>query len=125
MILIVDSWAWLSILENMPVSDQILSHLENPQNRFYITYLTIYETYYRAKKMNGETDARNFIETIKQKAQILEINSDLAILAGEVHMNEKLGLADAFVYAAALSLGGSVLTGDPHFKNKKNVIFIG
>ena len=37
---------------------------------------------------------------------------------------EALPAIDAFVYATALRNNGYTLTGDSHFKNKKNVIFI-
>jgi hypothetical protein len=34
------------------------------------------------------------------------------------------GLADSIVYATGLIKGAEIVTGDTHFKNLKNVIFI-
>ncbi len=61
---------------------------------------------------------------VKNKATVLNITEEIAKLAGDIHLKEKMGVVDAFVYAFAIKNNGKVLTGDPHFKGKENVIFI-
>jgi len=125
MILIVDSWAWLAITEEDELAERVLRHINNKNNKIFTTLLNISEIYYRIKERSSEEGAREFIESIKKNATITEMDEEIAFLAGDLHLNEKLPLVDAFVYATALKCGGYVLTGDPHFKNKKNVVYIG
>lgn len=125
MILIVDSWAWLATTEEDEIAEKALRHINNKNNKLLTTMLNIAEIYYRIKERSSEEEAREFIESIKKNATIAEIDEECAFLAGDLHLSEKLPLVDAFVYATALKRGGYVLTGDPHFKNKKNVIYVG
>ena len=125
MILIVDSWAWLAITEEDEIAERALRHINNKNNKLITTILNISDIYYRIKEKTGEEEAREFIESIKKNTTIAEIDEESAFLAGDLHLKEKLPLVDAFVYATALKRDGFVLTGDPHFKNKKNIIYIG
>lgn len=124
MILIVDSWAWLATTDDTKSADIVFSYLENKENKIYTTVLNLYEIYYRVKEKSNEVEANQFIESIRTKAIILNIDETLALLAGRIHLKEKLSAVDAFVYATALKLDGNILTGDPHFKGKERVIFI-
>ncbi len=123
MIIIIDSWAWLAVTEDK-FADLILKYLNDRSNKIYTTVLNLYELYYIVKQKSSEETARQFIESVKNKSEVLPIDEDLAILSSEVHLKDHLSAIDSFVYAAALKSGGSVLTGDPHFKGKTSVIFI-
>ena len=125
MILIVDSWAWLALSEEPKIADKALNHIEDENNQIFTTLLNIYEVYYRIKEKTNHEEAVQYIESIKKMARIAQIDLEVTFLAGDVHLKEKLSVVDAFVYATAIKLNGIVLTGDPHFKGKKNVIFIG
>ena len=124
MILIVDSWAWLAATESEEIADKSLKYINDRKNLLYTTYLNIYEVYYRIKEQSNEEEARKFVESIKNRAIIMNIDEELSLLAGNIHLNEKMSAVDAFVYAAAIKVDGKVLTGDPHFKGKESVIFI-
>ncbi|MEK6981769.1 MAG: type II toxin-antitoxin system VapC family toxin [Candidatus Micrarchaeota archaeon] len=124
MILIVDSWAWLATGEEGRHADESIELISNKKNEILTTMLNIYEVYYRVTQAYGEEKARKFIESIKQRARIVEVDEELTFLAANLHLKEKLSVIDAFVYATALKENGQVLTGDPHFKGKEMVIFI-
>ncbi len=125
MILIVDSWAWLAILEENKQSEEVLGYLLDKQNKIITTTLNLYEVYYRLKEKRSVEEAIAFLATIKQIAKVSEIDEELAISAANSHLNEKLPAIDSFVYATANRYAGHVLTGDPHFKNKRDVIYLG
>ena len=125
MILVFDSWAWLSVAEGDKACEAVLNHLNGRQNEVFTTALNLYEVQYILRERVGQNAALEFIESIKSKAKIIDIDAETASLAADIHLAEKLSSVDAFVYAAAVKLGGKVLTGDPHFKGKEFAIFLG
>ncbi len=124
--ILVDSWSWLNLLEdqNDPCYRKTIKFLDNSDNSLYTTILNIYEVYYRAIDRIGDEAATEFIVSIKDRAKVVFIDEALAMSAAKIHKTEKLSSIDAFGYAAAMNLGAQLLTGDPDFKGKKNVIFI-
>ena len=52
-------------------------------------------------------------------------NAEIAILTSKIKYKYKMGLADAIVYATAQEHGATLITGDPGFKGKKGVLYIG
>jgi predicted nucleic acid-binding protein len=67
---------------------------------------------------------------VKSRTTPVEIDSTVAELAGEINFTQKRtikdwGMMDSFVYATARARGGKVLTGDPHFKDLRDVVYIG
>ena len=125
MILIVDSWAWLSLTEETDIAELSFQYIKDKKNKIYTTHLNIYEIFYRVKEKSNDEEAREFVESVKKSADIIEIDEEISLLAGDLHLTDKLSVVDAFVYATAIKHGAQVLTGDPHFKNKKNVIYLG
>ncbi len=67
---------------------------------------------------------------IKNKSTVIDINAEIAEKAGEINFKHKRrtkdwGMLDSIVYAVAITKKGQVITGDPHFKNLRNTIYIG
>ncbi|KYK27900.1 MAG: PIN domain-containing protein [Theionarchaea archaeon] len=59
----------------------------------------------------------------------MEIDAELAKLAGSIHATMKkkfkdFGIMDAFLLAAAQHTSAKIVTGDPHFRNMDNVEFL-
>lgn len=52
-----------------------------------------------------------------QKCQVLNLDTETALLAAEMHRQHKLATADAIVYASAQRAGARLLTCDAHFKS--------
>ncbi|HEX7483504.1 MAG TPA: type II toxin-antitoxin system VapC family toxin [Candidatus Bathyarchaeia archaeon] len=69
------------------------------------------------------------LEFISATSQIVELDFELADLAGKTDLEMKKkaegwGLADSIVLCAARSFKGKVVTGDEHFKDLDEVIFV-
>ena len=94
-------------------------------NELYTSILNLYEIFYSLKREREEDQVIGYIETIKSMCNIALVDERVAFLAADIHTDEKLPAIDSFVYATAILLGGKVLTGDPHFKGKERVVFIG
>ena len=62
-------------------------------------------------------------------SQIIPAGADFCREVGLVHAETRakipgFGLADAFVLVLARKVCGKIVTGDPHFKQEKGVIFL-
>jgi len=69
------------------------------------------------------------IEFIRASSQILDLTFETAIIAGEnaVEMKKKVagwGLVDSIVLVHAREANARVVTGDEHFRNVKEALFI-
>jgi predicted nucleic acid-binding protein len=69
---------------------------------------------------------KNFI---KERSALIPLDETIAIKAAkiDVDMKKKVegwGLADSIVYTTGLIREAKIVTGDIHFQNLKNVIFI-
>ena len=69
------------------------------------------------------------LEFISMTSQVMELDFEFAVAAGKTacEMNKKMqgcGLADSIVLCTARNLEGKVVTGDEHFRDLKEVIFI-
>jgi predicted nucleic acid-binding protein len=87
----------------------------------------LYEVLAKRETMEGRENKLNFIKT---STLVIELNEEIAILAGEIDIERKKlikgwGMADSIILATARVKGAKIVTGDQHFKDlKNNVIFI-
>jgi predicted nucleic acid-binding protein len=66
------------------------------------------------------------VNEIRQKSRIIPLDTALARKAGAVRRDLlEGGLGDAIIYATALQYQARVLTGDPHFRDLPEVVFLG
>lgn len=77
-----------------------------------------------------ETEMQKHFEFLESRTQVLTLDSSLALKAGETDFTMKKRkrnwpIADSIVLASARSRSAYVVSGDPHFKNVEDVIFIG
>ena len=69
------------------------------------------------------------LDFINATSQIVELDFELAVIAGKTDCDMKKkekgwGLADSIVLCTARSMKGKVVTGDEHFRDLKEVVFI-
>jgi predicted nucleic acid-binding protein len=69
------------------------------------------------------------LDFINATSQLVELDFELAVIAGKTDCDMKKkekgwGLADSIVLCTARSMKGKVVTGDEHFRDLKEVIFI-
>lgn len=77
-----------------------------------------------------DTEMQKHFEFLESRTQVLTLDSPLALKAGETDFTMKKRkrnwpIADSIVLASARSRSAYVVSGDPHFKNVEDVIFIG
>ena len=126
---IIDSSAWIEYLEGTKQGLAVKEIIENTANEIYTPAIIVAEVLSKSLRSGDKKIYENAEKTIEQIPRIIEIDYRLAKRAAEIHAHERkkqkdFGLADAFLAASAESIEAKILTGDPHFKGMKNVVFI-
>lgn len=74
---------------------------------------------------NNEHLAEESRASIVQRSFIYDVDEEIAVESAKINHKMKLGLGNSIMYATAKREGAKVLTGDPHFKDVKDAIYLG
>ncbi|MCY0871458.1 MAG: type II toxin-antitoxin system VapC family toxin [Acidithiobacillus caldus] len=119
---VVDTSAWVEWLAGTGLGTQVAEHLpEKP--RWIVPTLVQFELSKWLLREVGEEKADQVI-AFSQKCVIVPLDTDIALLAVELHREYKLATADAIVYATARHRGAGLLTCDTHFQGLPDVTLL-
>jgi predicted nucleic acid-binding protein len=65
------------------------------------------------------------LEDIRLRCTVVPVDEEIAISAGHLKNREVEGIADAVILATARAGGHQVVTGDPHFQDIGDAVFLG
>lgn len=128
--IIFDAHAWVEYALDSPNAELIAEKLSSAQQA--LTPATVLgelkEAMLRHRIPKQKISA--ILHYIRNKSVIINIDAEIAEKAGEINFKNKKnikdwGMLDSIVYAVAIIKKGQVITGDLHFKNQRNVIYIG
>ena len=119
---LVDSVGWVEYLSGGTAADAYYEHLRDA-GQIITPSIVLYEVY---KRVLRDADRRSAAIAAAQimKTNVVELDSALAVSAAECSLKFKLPMADAIIYATALSCGVDVVTSDNHFAGLPGVIFV-
>jgi len=120
--IVVDSFGWIEWLREGPLADKYAEYLRS-SNEVITPVVILYEIYKKLKQALDEESALRLVARLHE-TKIVPLTPNLALFAADVSLKHKLPMADALVYATALSEECSVVTSDPHFERLEKVIFI-
>ncbi len=123
---LIDAWVWIEYFKGTKCGELIDVELAQQENLTPESALA--EVYLYALKA-GKTLERVF-DMIYSHSKILPIKQQNWLDAAEFKIflrktRPKFGLMDALLLAKQRELGAKIVTGDPHFKGMKNVLFVG
>jgi len=130
---VIDSYVWIEYFRGTKRGEIAKKYIETENSAtptIVIAELSrklLYEVLAKRETMEGRENKLNFIKT---STLVIELNEEIAILAGEIDIERKKlikgwGMADSIILATARVKGAKIVTGDQHFKDlKNNVIFI-
>jgi len=124
---VVDSWAWLEYLNGTGSGQKLRNLIDKEGNEVFTSIISYSEVISVAKRKNMDVDiAENALATF---SEIVDIDKNMAretaLFHGEIRKKiNDFGLGDAFVVVTANKLNAKIVTGDPHFKDMKNVLMI-
>ena len=132
--IIIDSWAWIEYFSGSK-HGQIVKEYINKNSIITpnIVLLEIASKYIREGFKEREILKRLLF--IIKKSDIIDFDYEIAVEAAKcmlelrkhakkMNIKKKPGIADGLILALAKRLNGKILTGDDHFKNLPETIFI-
>jgi len=128
MICIVDTFAWVEYFIGSSKGAILKKNLSEKNNRHITMECCLTELVGYCKKNNK--DYRPIIGIVKANSVLLPVTQELWIKAAQIRFRlrkkvKNFGLVDAIIAAKQEDLKCKIITGDPHFKTLKNVIYLG
>ncbi|GBR73278.1 toxin PIN domain [Candidatus Termititenax aidoneus] len=119
---IVDSSCWLEYLAGTKAGEQVADILAET-NTLFVPAITIYEVF---KKLLLETDEDKalFAAAHMKQGRVIDLDTELALLAAKLGREHQLPLADSIIYASARKYNCVLWTQDKHFKGLESVHYV-
>ena len=124
---VTDAYAWIEYLNGSEKGKKTAEILEDAANELFTSSATVGEII--SKTLRENRDVKVALTHINNLSTVLNLTQEISILAGQIHFeakkkNKEFGMLDAFVAATAKKINSKILTGDEHFKNFKDALFI-
>lgn len=120
--IVVDSSGWLQFLTDGPLADEYAARLRQPAAVLTPTII-IYEVYKHAQRLRGDQGALDAVAAM-QKTRVIELNTELALVAADLSIEHKLPMADAIILATARLHEAEVVTSDADFEGIPGVTYL-
>jgi len=124
---IIDSYSWIEYLEGSKLGEKVREVIINENNEIFSLNLCIAEVVSKAKRKNLNVETA--FNAVNVNSKVAEVTPEIAKKAGLFHAEirsevKDFGLVDAIILMLARELNAKILTGDSHFKNYKEAIFM-
>lgn len=123
---VIDSYAWIEYFRGTQVGERAKPYVEGNEAATTTITLTELREKYLRERWNYFAEDTAFIAST---TLIVPLDKNIAILVGEINytMKKKIkgwGISDSIILATAKSTSAKVVTGDQHFKELKEAIFL-
>lgn len=119
---LVDSSGWLEYFTNGPLAGAYAQHLKAPE-RVMTPTVVLYEVYKVVKRERSEEEALTAAAQLG-KTRIVPLTEAIALTAADVSLTYRLVMADAMVYATALTEGAKLVTSDADLAALPDVLYL-
>ena len=122
---LIDSHGWIEYFSDGNLAQKYAKYVEGANSSEYITpSIVLFEVYKKMKAVKGENVALEILAYIINRTSTIQIDKNIAISAAEISLKTKLAMADSIIKAVAEENNAKIITGDPHFKEFLDVVFI-
>ena len=118
---VVDTSAWVEWLIGSPLGKRLAKEFPDKAQCVVPTIVQLELSNWLLHEA-GEDRADSVI-AFTQTCVVVPLDTDIALLAAQLHGRYKLATADAIVYATARSQGADLLTCDAQFENVPGVAY--
>ena len=124
---VIDAYAWIEYLDGSEKGRKVAEIIEDDENEIFTSSPTVAEVIGKVLRRDDEMNVA--LNHINNFSTVIELTQKISIAAAQIHFETKkksknFGMLDAFVAATAKNLNAKILTGDPDFKNFKEVVMI-
>lgn len=125
MVNLIDAWAWIAYAKGKDEAKRFRNIMNTQTN--YTAESTLAEVYISC--LREDRDFNAVLNIIQSNSKIVPITNHDWLLAAEIRhywrkKRKGFGLMDALLLAKQKELDAKLVTGDPHFKGMKNVMFL-
>lgn len=113
---LVDSSAWLAYFAGESTAKYFADAIEDAE-ALLVPSVCLYEVFKVVLRERGEDAAFAAIAAM-ERGEVVDLDSELAMEAAAVGLEENLAFADSVIYAAARRRGATLWTQDEHFRGK-------
>ena len=120
---LIDTWTWIEYWKG--ANKKAIQIIDESTEPFMVSSITIAEVaqIYRQREKRLVTVRT---DDVAARAEVVPVTFEIARLAGQLRNTEiDGGIADAIILATARLTSSKIVTGDQHFKGKKNVVYLG
>jgi len=126
---VIDSYAWLEYFMGTPVGLKAKEILESSSIEKFVPSICMCEVYTKVLRTESLEKAELFRGFMRALSAVIPLDETLAVETAKVDVEMKKstlgwGLADSVVLATARRRKAQILTGDEHFRNLPDVIFL-
>lgn len=118
---LVDSSAWLAYFAGEPNAVFFTGAIENDE-ALLVPSVCLYEVFKVVLRERGE-DAAFAAVAAMERGEVIDLDSELALEAAALGLEENLAFADSVIYAVATKRDATLWTQDVHFRGKAGVRF--
>ncbi len=127
---IIDSYAWLEYFMGTTTGEKVKEIIDASKHEKLTPTICVAEIYVRVLRVEGPERAELQRAFIKLRSALVSLNEEIAVEAAKIDVKMKKktagwGLADSIVLSTARNKSAKVLTGDEHFLNLEETIFLG
>ena len=120
--ILVDSSGWLEFLTEGPLAGSYAQHLRRLDEVVTPT-VVLYEVYKVIKRRRGEEEALAVAAQVG-KTRLVPLTDAIALTAADASLTYRLAMADAIVYATALTEGVKLVTSDADLAPLPGVLYL-
>jgi len=127
---IIDSYAWLEYFMGTVAGEKARKIIDSNVDEKLTPTICLAETYAKVLRVESIEKAELQRAFIKTRSALVSLTEEVAVEAAkiDVEMKKKFtrwGLADSIILGTARKKKAKVLTGDEHFLNLEETVFIG
>ena len=119
---VVDSSAWLEYFAAGPRAGRFAAVIESP-DELLVPSIVLLEVTRRVMQQRGE-DAALQAAALLHQGEVIPLDSNLALAAAKLGLENKLPLADSIVFATAQQFDATLWTMDADFEGLPNVRYV-
>jgi predicted nucleic acid-binding protein len=118
---IVDTSLWIEFFAGTKLDISIINAVKKT-DKLYVPVICLYEV--RKKFVNdNDSEKADLAVNIMKIGRVIDMDSEIAVLASDISKQYKLPMADSIIYATAKIYNAEIYTQDKHFENLEQVHF--
>jgi predicted nucleic acid-binding protein len=121
-LIVLDSSAWIEYQNDGPLADE-LEKFVGGDEAIAVPAVVLYEVYRAVQRMRGDDTAALAAFQLRERG-VVDVDARGALKAANLASEHGLHMADAMIYAATLSVGGTLVTLDAHFEGLPGVVYL-